>query len=161
MLIIESKTPISGTVEPVTLAEAQIYFRSEDSDGLEDNLIEDLVSAAREYLESRINRSLIGSDLVVTFVEDFKGWVPYGPVNGAITWVDTEPASTYGQNYPYVQIDTTTKAIYKTSAYSSHIAKQCILELALFYYERGSFDWAMIPIKTKMAIQSISRVPAI
>lgn len=161
MLIIESKTASSGATEPVTLSEAHTYFRSEDSDGVEDTLINNLISAARAYIEKRTNRSLIDSDLVVTFAEGFKGYLPYGPLTGTITWTDDEPASTYGEKYPYVEIDTTTKATYSTEAYSDSQVKQAVLELAMFMYERGDFTWDSLPVKLKTSIAQFSRVPMI
>lgn len=155
MMQVISKDPKQGAQELVTLHEAQIYFRSEGSGGVEDDLIEQLISAARSYIESRISRSLIDSVVVVSIEDGYKGILPYGPIDGEITWTPSAP-QVQGVVYPYVRSSINTQASYSTKAFDDPILKIAIKELAFFYYERGAFDWQYMPMKVKAAIQNFN-----
>ena len=156
MLIIEKNIVKSGAQEPVTLSEASIYFRNEDSGDIEDNLILDLLSAARSYIEQRINRSLIARELEVIFFPDYVGFLPFGPVTGTVTFTN-DATLKYGAKYPYLETTVETKATYETEAFNDPQINAAILELAFFYYTRGTFEWAALPVKVKRTIQEYSR----
>ncbi len=47
------------TAEPITLAEARLHLRLTSSDTAEDDLIESLIVAAREHVETYTNRALL------------------------------------------------------------------------------------------------------
>jgi hypothetical protein len=155
MITIDSKTPSNGYSEPVSLNEAQVYFRNEESGGIEDDLILSCVSAAREYLEQALNRSLVPNNIELTLLEGFKGYLPYGAVDGNVTF--SNGAIVYGTKYPYVKAEALTTATYQTAAYQNAGVKQAVLELAYFYYTRGEESQMPIPAKVQAFINNHTR----
>mgnify|MGYP001557215782 CR=1 FL=1 len=62
---------IPATVEPVTLAEAKAQLRLEDSFTLDDAFINDLISAARDRVESYCNRFFTEQSILISWDEPF------------------------------------------------------------------------------------------
>ena len=149
MFEITSKTRIGNEI--ATRAEAEIYFRSEDSDGIEDSLINGLVSLARETMEKAINRSLVTHE-VVCYASDWKGFLPYGPIDPD-TITSDQTIETKGNAYPYVITgEDETIITYETECYIGDGIKNAVLELAAYWYERGDYEGATIPPKIKPII---------
>jgi hypothetical protein len=111
---IASKQRIGNEI--ATRAEAEIYFRSEDSNGIEDSLINGLVTLARETMEKAINRSLVSHE-VVCYASDWKGFLPYGPIDPES--IDSDNMITVqGNSYPYVIVgEDQTQITYETECY--------------------------------------------
>lgn len=92
----------SGPVtEPVTLQEVKDYLRLEgfqdDDDSpaddfvFDDTLIETMIQAAREWCEAKTGLSLVWKRMQVPVTNSMGGIsLPYGPVIGTVTAVDSE-----------------------------------------------------------------------
>lgn len=65
---------VNPTVEPVTVAEAKVQCRVDISD--DDSFIQSLITAARQHVESRTNRSLLQQTWKVSF-DRFPGYQPW------------------------------------------------------------------------------------
>lgn len=154
MFTIEERI-ITGS-EIVTRDEAKTYFRTEESEGVEDNLIKDLISVARESIEKLIDRSLIESTITV-YGQNWKGSLPFAPIIYSSIQVDGV-ASIIGNKNPVALIGNQATITYQTESYHAISLKYAILELALFWYERGEFNGGMIPDKIKKQIKSHSRL---
>jgi hypothetical protein len=153
MFSIENRTTYGK--EPVTLSEAQIYFRTEQAEGVEDALINSLVSAARSTIEKYINRALVESSIEV-FASNWKGFLPFGPVKRHTVELDGI-GTIQGNSYPYVNVMENVTIKYDTYAFSDVALNACILELAFFWYERGDFSGGQMPEKIKGALKSFRR----
>lgn len=123
--------------EPVSLSKAQIYFRNEDSGGAEDQTIVDLVKGARQELERAMNISLVSKQITIG-AKEWKGFLPYSPVDGALTYT-TGAGEQEGTVYPYLKVEDEAVFSYNTKATCSEDINSAILELALFWYIRGEF----------------------
>lgn len=135
--------------EIATPAEAKVYFRSEESQGVEDALILELIKAAREELEDLTGRSLTAHTIVV-YAENWRGFLPYPNVSSITT-----PISFEGKAMPYVTIDEGIEITYSTIATSLKQLKMAVLELAFYWYKRGD-EPRDIPPKIKRVIDSVS-----
>jgi hypothetical protein len=153
MITIDKKEPKQGYQEPVSLADAQIYFRNEDSGGIEDDLIMLNVAAARELLEEKLNRSLVANEIELTLDEGFSGYLPFGAVVGEVTF--SQDVEIYGTKYPYVKCDKLTVATYETAPYYRTDIKMAILELAYHLYDRGGDT--NYPKKVEMIVMKHTR----
>ena len=142
--------------EPVTLQEAKTYIRSEESEGIEDDLINGLISNARETIEKLIDRSLVDSSITV-FASNWKGNLPLAPVTPNTITFDGI-GSVIGNKYPFVNVSENVTINYQTTAYISDSLNYALLELVLFWYERGEFNGGMIPDKIKKQIKIHSRL---
>lgn len=78
MLNIEILEEIGG--EPVTLAEAKEYCRIDNDYTGEDDLINDLIKAARRAIEKYANISLVKKRIKVFSDTNKTLWLPYSPV---------------------------------------------------------------------------------
>lgn len=89
-------------IEPVTLAEAKTYLRVDDTNS--DDLINDLITAARMVAESWLRRALISQSWQLAYDYGIPNcvWLPMGPVdsitsvvlvNRDTTTVTLDPAS--------------------------------------------------------------------
>ena len=146
---IASKQRIGNEI--ATRQEAEIYFRSEDSDGIEDSLINGLVTLARETMERAINRSLVSHE-VICYASDWKGFLPFGPIDPESIQSDNM-ITVQGNSYPYVIVgEDQTQITYETECYISGDLKNAVLELAAYWYERGDYEGASIPPKLKPII---------
>ena len=145
------KTKQGGAVEPVSLDEAHIYLRSENSGGIEDELISRLIGTARMLLERALNRSLIASEVQLFCDVDFAGLLPYTPVVGNLTVNGQTVAPS--SRYPYVEFEAGTTVSYATEAWLSDDVKDAILETVAFWYERGDYQGAVLPPKVKPFIE--------
>lgn len=131
--------------------EAEIYFRSEQSDGIEDALIDSLITLARETMESALNRSLVANEIEV-YAQEWKGYLPYGPID-VDSIVYSETTETKGNKYPYVIVgETGTTITYDTIPFEAEGLKNAVLELAAYWYERGEYSGGQIPAKLKPII---------
>lgn len=154
MFTIESRI-ITGQ-EIATLQEAKTYFRTEDSGGVEDSLINQLVSTARDTIERLIDRSLVASTVTV-FASDWKGNLPFGPIDPMSLTIDGI-ASLQGNRYPYAVVSKNTTITYDTEAYGIEALKSAVLELAFYWYERGDFEQLEVPAKIKAVLKPHSRL---
>lgn len=154
MLTVEKRT-ITGT-EIASLQEAKVYFRTEDSGGVEDNLINSLVKLARETIELRIDRSLVASE-VELFASDWKGYLPFGPIDRESLQIDGI-ATVQGNSYTYVNTARNVSITYNTIPYDSDGIKNLVLELAFYWYERGEFEPLEVPAKIQAVIRRHSRL---
>lgn len=126
--------PISRTVpvEIATVNEAKIYFKSEDSGGIEDSLIEDLIVSAREWIEKAMNRAVVESTVVI-YAEDYKGFLPLNLVNE----ITTSGITYTGKTMPIIEVAEGKEITYTTKVIDQKIFKTATLELAKWWYERG------------------------
>jgi hypothetical protein len=150
--MIDIISKVAGT-EIATLDEAKIYFRAEESGGIEDDLIEELITSAREWMEEAMNRSIV-SNTVTLWAEDFKGFLPYGRVSEITS--PTELAGTSG-NIQYVDVTSGVEIVYTTTPSPENIFKTGVLELAKWWYERG--EDAEIPMKVLRIVRAFKLKP--
>jgi hypothetical protein len=81
----------TGT-EPVTVQEAKDWGKIEQD--VDDDLIEELITAAREVCEDYTGLGFITRDIVATINNANGGFIlPYGPVSGDVTVTDDEDAT--------------------------------------------------------------------
>lgn len=113
------QTTVQPTEEPITLAEAQAHLRYDGSD--EDDLINDLITAARQRVEQETNRTLLQHTKTLTLDR----WPPSGmllipnPPLIAITsiaYVDTDGDSQTVTASDYI-VDTNSEPGRVTEAY--------------------------------------------
>lgn len=154
MFSIESRV-ITGS-EIATLQEAKLYFRTEDSGGVEDALINQLITTARDTVERIIDRSLVTSTVTV-FASEWKGYLPFGPINSQSVTI-TGVAALQGNKYPYAITSENTTITYTTEAYSNVALKSAVLELAFYWYERGEFTGGEVPNKIKAVVRPHKRL---
>jgi hypothetical protein len=148
--MLEVISKVRTGLEIATLADAEIYFRSEESGGIEDSLIEELITAAREEIEELANISLVENDIVI-YAEEWSGFLPYPRVNAITT-----PDITFtGSKMPYVEIVDGIEIAYSTLGRESKQLKAAVLELAFHWYKRGDDD-LNIPIRVQRVIDSES-----
>lgn len=144
----------AGAFEPVSIEDAKVYFRSEESDGIEDTLIQRLISTARETIEKMTNLSLIDREIEL-YLEDWKGFIPYGPIDELVTSKDI---TIKGKSFPYIETAGDVTINYTTSAKHSKDLKSAILELAFYWYERGEFTGGEVPEKIMPVINNNRRI---
>ena len=154
MFSIESRH-VTGP-EIATLQEAQLYFRTEDSGGAENFLIENLVSTARSVIERMIDRSLVRSSVEV-FASDWQGYLPFAPVKPGSIEISGIVAI-QGNRHPYAVASTNTTINYETEAFQDPALKSAVLELAFYWYERGEFEGGQVPEKIKAVVKRFSRL---
>jgi hypothetical protein len=145
---------ITGS-EPTNLQDAEIYFRSEDSNGIEDDLIESLLKQAREAIEKSTNISLIERTVKV-YVNEYAGYLPLGPIDpDSVTKISGE-VEIRGKAYPYSYWAEDATVEYDSLAYQSEDLINAIYELASFWYFRGDSDRSL-PDKIKPVIKRNTR----
>lgn len=89
-----SVTTSNEGAEPVTLQEAKDWGKIEQD--VDDDLIEELITAAREVCEDYTGLGFITRDIVATINNANGGFIlPYGPVSGDVTVTD-EADATWG-----------------------------------------------------------------
>jgi hypothetical protein len=141
--------------EPTYIEDAQIYFRSEDSDGIEDKLIFSLLKQAREAIEKSTNISLIERTVKV-YVNEYAGYLPLGPIDpNSLTKISGE-VEIRGKAYPYCYWGEDATVEYHSLAYQSEDLINAIYELASFWYFRGDSDRSL-PDKIKPVIKRNTR----
>jgi hypothetical protein len=153
ILEIQSNT-ITGS-EPTNMTDAVIYFRSEQSAGEEDSLIQSLLIQAREGLETMCNLSLVSRDMVL-YLDEYVGYLPLGPVDSSTLIVAEGEAEFKGRNYPYCNGSTAATVEYSCIPYDSQDLINAIYELASYWYFRGGNDGS-IPAKIKPVIKRYTR----
>lgn len=146
---------ITGT-EPTTLSDAQIWFRSEDSNGIEDDLIGSLLSQARHAIESACNISLIDRTLEV-YLDEYIGYLPLGPIDSDSWTVNSGTVDKKGFSYPYVNESENANVTYDCKAVFNPDLINAIYELASFWYFRGDVNDRSIPEKVKLVIKRYTR----
>ena len=109
MPILYSKVTAQPDVEPILLADAKVHLRVDGTD--EDTLIDILITAAREMVEKRANRSLITQTRTVKmdyFPISDTILLPHGPVQ-SVTHVkyydEDEVEQTFNSSLYWVDVD--------------------------------------------------------
>jgi uncharacterized phiE125 gp8 family phage protein len=109
MPILYSKVTAQPDVEPIVLADAKVHLRVDGTD--EDTLIDILITAAREMVEKRTNRSLITQTRTVKmdyFPISDTILLPHGPVQ-SVTHVkyydEDEVLQTFADTLYWVDVD--------------------------------------------------------
>lgn len=146
---------ITGT-EPTNLNDAQIWFRSEDSNGIEDDLIDSLLIQARHAIESACNISLIDRTLEV-YLDEYIGYLPLGPIDSDSWVVNSGTVDKKGFSYPYVNESENANVTYDCLAVFNPDLINAIYELASFWYFRGDMNDRSIPDKVKLVIKRYTR----
>jgi hypothetical protein len=142
--------------EPTILQDAQLYFRSEDSNGIEDDLIKSFLRQARQAIETATNLSLIDRELEV-YCDEYIGFLPYGPIDPNTLTIVSGTADTKGKAYPYVNESADATITYTTKAYVNEDILNAIYELASFWYFRGDVNTMNMPDKVKFVIKRHTR----
>ena len=87
-----SITTSNEGAEPVTVQEAKDWGKIEQD--VDDDLIEELITAAREVCEGYTGLGFVTRDIVATINNANGGFVlPYGPVSGDVTVTDNADAT--------------------------------------------------------------------
>jgi hypothetical protein len=146
---------ITGT-EPTSLTDAEIWFRSEDSNGIEDNLISTLLIQARTAIESACNISLIDRTIEL-YLDEYIGYVPFGPIDSDSWTVNSGSVSKKGFSYPYVNESENASVTYECKAVFNPDLINAIYELASFWYFRGDSNTKEMPEKVKIVIKRYTR----
>lgn len=145
------------TGEIATLEEAKIYFRSEESGGVEDYLITELITQAREEIERLTELSLVASEVQV-YAENFKGYLPFYPIkliDGEPVIESTSEITKKGKTLVYIEATDEAIIDYETTAKGGKDLKNAVLELAFHWYKRGGEDKG-IPEKVMKVIKSVT-----
>jgi hypothetical protein len=155
MILEITSNTITGT-EPTNLVDAQLYFRSEDSNGIEDDLIQSFLSQAREAIETSCNISLISRSVEV-YLDEYIGYLPYGPIDTTSYTVVSGTASKKGSQYPYINESADAVVTYDCIAVFNPDLINAIYELASFWYFRGDMNDKAMPEKVFRVIKRYSR----
>lgn len=150
---------LSNTVtgsEPTSLTDAQLYFRSEDSNGIEDDLIQSFLSQARIAIETACNLSLINRTLEI-YLDDYIGYVPYGPIDNDSWVVNSGTVNKKGFAYPYINESVNANVTYNTTPQVNPDLLNAVYELAAFWYFRGDDNTKMMPEKVVKVIKRYTR----
>lgn len=146
---------VTGT-EPTNLQDAQLYFRSEDSDGIEDDLIQSFLIQSREAIENACNLSLIDRYMEI-YLDEYVGYLPLGPIDSESWTVESGTVLKKGFSYPYVNESADAKVSFNCVAVPNQDLINAIYELASFWYFRGDVNETSIPDKVKIAIKRYTR----
>ena len=154
-MILFSITKLEDTgSEPVTLAEAQVFFRSEQSGGIESDLITSLLKMSRMTIERQIGRSLVDKNIEIEAME-FEDFLPFGPVvNDSFEFI-TGTGTLIGTKYPHLECIGLITARYSTVAYISLDLNIAILELALYNYQRGEYGKRLTAMRIPPKIKTM------
>jgi hypothetical protein len=154
-MILEIESIEKIGVEPTDLTTAQLYFRSEDSDGEEDDIIQSFLIQAREGIEKVCNISLVEKKISL-YLDEYIGFLPYGPIDPDTLEVTEGKADFKGKNYPYCNGSELATVEYTTKTIESQDLTNAIYELASYWYFRGNNERA-IPDKIKPVIKRHTR----
>ena len=150
---------LSNTVtgsEPTNLVDAQLYFRSEDSNGIEDDLIQSFLSQAREAIETACNLSLINRTIEI-YLDEYVGYIPFGPIDNDSWVVASGTINKKGLAYPYINESLNARVTYNTTAQGNPDLINAIYELASFWYFRGDENTKAMPEKVSRVIKRYTR----
>lgn len=150
---------LSNTVtgsEPTNLVDAQLYFRSEDSNGIEDDLIQSFLSQAREAIETASNLSLIERSIEI-YLDEYIGYIPLGPIDVDSWTVVSGTVDKKGLAYPYINESVNARVTYNTIANFNPDIINAIYELASFWYFRGDGNTKAMPEKVVRVIKRYTR----
>lgn len=133
-----AKTYQGGATEPVTLAEAKRYMRIGFTD--DDDDIEDMISAAREWCELKTGLSFIPAQIscVVVLYPNQSIELPYGPVTILPTEVDEQYLS--GGPFPRITGPIGSSAVSYSTGYTDlpKMLKMAVkAKTAAMYENRG------------------------
>ena len=146
---------VTGT-EPTTLLDAEIYFRSEQSNGIEDDLIQSFLTQAREAIETACNLSLINRTIEI-YLDEYVGYLPLGPIDSDTWTVVSGTVLKTGFSYPYVNESANARVTYDCVGVPNQDLINAIYELASFWYFRGEMDSRAMPEKVAKVIKRYSR----
>jgi hypothetical protein len=155
-MILEIVSNITTGAEPTSLQDAQLYFRSEDSNGIEDDLIQSFLIQARTAIESACNLSLIDREMEI-YLDEYVGYLPYGPIDSDTWVVESGTVDKKGFSYPYVNESVNARVTYSCVALPNQDLINAIYELASFWYFRGDANTKEMPEKVKIAIKRYTR----
>lgn len=150
---------LSNTVtgsEPTNLQDAQLYFRSEDSNGIEDDLIQSFLIQSRTAIENACSLSLIDRQIEI-YLDEYIGYLPLGPIDSDSWAVNSGTVDKKGFSYPYVNESFNANVTYNCVAVPNQDLINAIYELASFWYFRGDANTKEMPEKVKIAIKRYTR----
>jgi hypothetical protein len=132
---------------PVTVAEAKAFCRAENSTAAQDNLFALWIRAARTKIEAYTGLSLIPRNIVAVLSNPQGNMeLPFGPVTGTPTFVDTEDVAqeitTYGLDFPYVKLPFDYSKVTYTAGYADgecpdELKQAILLQVCFFWENRG------------------------
>ena len=141
-MIDDIKITASGTTEPVTTAEAKAFLKVDYTDS--DDLIDDLISSAREFIESYCEVSLVNHSVEVESSGKVEFQLPYYPVDSStIAVVDENSASVsftrLGDEKPYIYFTGASNERY-TISYDTTANTDTSLKVAVLHLVKWLFD---------------------
>jgi hypothetical protein len=163
-------TDVGTVVEPVLLATAKLYARSQTGTA-EDTLFSTFITAARKCVERLTGLSLVPKTCVATLI-NMTGFMelPYGPITNTPVFVDQYGNTIYptlvGYDYPQVRdpLDTITSASYNVGFASGSVPEELVVailaQINFLYENRGdNSDSATVCVITQKICQKYSRIP--
>lgn len=142
-MIDEIQITASGSTEPVTLKEAKAFLKVDYNDS--DDLIKDLITAAREQIESYCSVSLITHTVKVFGSGFIQCQLPYYPVDSSSIVLTDENSNTItgferlGDKKAYVEYNGS-EAIRYTFTYNTTAISNKSLLIALMHYVKWMWD---------------------
>jgi hypothetical protein len=161
-------TDVGTVVEPVTLANAKLYARSQTGTA-EDTLFTLLITSARKCVERLTGLSLIPKTCVCQII-NMNGFfeLPYGPVTNTPTFTDyygnvITPAMT-GYDFPQVKdpLETITACSYNVgyTTVPEELQVAILAQINFLYENRAdNSDSATVSVITQKICQKYSRIP--
>ena len=135
------------TDEPVTLAEAKAFCKVDVSD--DDDLIAELITAAREYCESYTGIAFVKREFITTFNNCNGGYyLPYGPIEELTKLEDEDGTEIEAADYKVAGTNwmkiKEPKALQLTATYTGgyetlpNILKTALLNAIFYLYDNRS-----------------------
>ena len=155
-MIIEVLKNTPTGAEPTNLQEAQIYFRSEESGGIEDDLIQSFLIQARTAIENARNMSLVNREMEL-YLDEYAGILPLGPIDPDSWNVVSGTVRKKGFSFPQVTESANARVAFDCVALPNKDIINAVYELAAFWYFRGEINTVDMPEKVKRVIKRYTR----
>jgi hypothetical protein len=140
-------TNVSGA-EPVSLNDAKLYCKVDDLINYDDNLIIQLITAAREVIEAYTNEALTTRTVTAIMCNSCGNvYLPYSPVTSSVTLSDSSGEVLGGKN-GYIKtpitdyITATYTAGYTSATLPKKYAEAIKMQIAYMYENRGDLQVA-------------------
>ena len=161
-------TDVGTVVEPISLATAKLYARSQTGTA-EDALFTLFITSARKAVERLTGLSLIPKTCAATII-NMTGFMelPYGPVTNTPVFTDyygnTIYPSMIGYDYPQIKdpLETVTTVSYNVGFTSvpEELQVAILAQINFMYENRGdNSDSATVCVITQKICQKYSRIP--